>query len=199
MAALPTTLFGLGEPELAPHADWRRIELDTESWVDVARLCLLGADALLDELCGTLPFHQGQRVMWGNLVDEPRLSCGLPFTGAPPIVPAIAHAFSTRYGVEFRSCFVNYYRNGDDSVAWHSDREGKIALNPLVAIVSLGGPRRFGVRPKGRGRQHSFLLHSGDVLVMGGACQHRFEHSVPKMSHAAPRVSLSFRHHSPTG
>ena len=77
----------------------------------------------------------------------------------------------------------------------HSDREGRSILDPMVAIVSLGGPRRFGLRPKGGGASHGFTLYSGDALVMGGACQHRFEHRVPKMASAAPRMSLSFRHH----
>jgi alkylated DNA repair dioxygenase AlkB len=97
--------------------------------------------------------------------------------------------------VDFDSCFVNYYRDGHDSVTWHSDRIGSSILDPIVAIVSLGGPRRFGLRPKGGGAAHGFTIHSGDAVVMGGACQHRFEHRVPKMAAAAPRMSLSFRHH----
>ncbi len=81
-----------------------------------------------------------------------------------------------------------------DSVAWHADQEGKVRRDPLVAIVSLGGPRRFAVRPRGGGVQQPFVMHSGDLLVMGGAMQHRWEHAVPKCATGAPRLSVTFRH-----
>ena len=63
----------------------------------------------------------------------------------------------------------------------------------MVAVVSLGGPRRFLMRPRGGGRCLSFTLASGDLLVMGGACQQSWEHSVPKVAHAPPRMSGTFR------
>ena len=62
-----------------------------------------------------------------------------------------------------------------------------------MAIVSLGGPRRFLLRPAGGGHSRSFTLASGDLLVMGGLCQHRWEHSVPKVAAAPPRMSITFR------
>ena len=64
----------------------------------------------------------------------------------------------------------------------------------VVAIVSLGGPRKFLLRPKGGGRSRSYALASGDLLVMGGACQRSWEHSVPKAASAPPRMSVTFRH-----
>jgi len=79
-------------------------------------------------------------------------------------------------------------------VAWHSDRIGINPDDSLVAIVSLGGPRRFLLRPKGGGRSRAFTLASGDLLVMGGACQRSWEHSVPKTATASPRMSVTFRH-----
>jgi alkylated DNA repair dioxygenase AlkB len=89
--------------------------------------------------------------------------------------------------------FANWYRDGDDAVAWHADRIGRKRTDPLVAIVSLGGPRRFLLRPMGGGRSRPFLLHSGDLLVMGGATQHRWQHSVPRMRGASSRMSLTYR------
>jgi hypothetical protein len=29
---------------------------------------------------------------------------------------------------------------------------------------------------------------------MGGACQHHWQHSVPKVRSAGPRISITFRH-----
>ncbi|TML11711.1 MAG: alpha-ketoglutarate-dependent dioxygenase AlkB [Actinobacteria bacterium] len=189
------TLFGALEPSVAPMPSFERVVLDDTSWADVVREFLLGADSLFDTLVQQLPFTQSRRLMYDRWVDEPRLSCALDFGDAPGVVPALARVFDATYGVVFDSCFVNYYRDGHDSVTWHSDRIGRSLLDPMVAIVSLGGPRRFGLRPKGGGPSHGFTLYSGDALVMGGACQHRFEHRVPKMAYAAPRISLSFRHH----
>ena len=195
MAASPKTLFGALDPSAAALAPFERLALDSTSWADVVRELLVGADTLFDTLVQQLPFTQSRRLMYDRWVDEPRLSCGLDFGDAPTVVRTLARVFGDTYGVEFDSCFVNYYRDGHDSVTWHSDRIGRSVLDPMVAIVSLGGPRRFGLRPKGGGRGHTFTLYSGDALVMGGACQHHFEHRVPKMAYAAPRMSLSFRHH----
>jgi alkylated DNA repair dioxygenase AlkB len=192
---MPMTLFGALEPAVASAPHFDRLVLDDTAWVDVARELLLGADSLFDDLVGVLPFTQSQRLMYDRWVDEPRLSCGIELSHAPAIIRSLARTFTETYGVVFDSCFVNYYRDGQDSVAWHRDRIGRAILDPMVAIVSLGGPRRFGLRPKGGGASHRFTLCSGDALVMGGGCQHRFEHCVPKMANAAPRLSLSFRHH----
>ena len=65
----------------------------------------------------------------------------------------------------------------------------------VVAILSLGSDRTLLLRPNGGGRSIAFAMHSGDLLVQGGTCQRTFEHCVPKMAYAAPRLSLSFRHH----
>ena len=63
-----------------------------------------------------------------------------------------------------------------------------------MAIVSLGGSRRFLLRPKGGGQSVRLEPGPGDLLVMGGACQRTWEHTVPKVAFAQPRISLTFRH-----
>ena len=62
-----------------------------------------------------------------------------------------------------------------------------------MAIVSLGAPRRFLLRPAGGGTSRAFDLGWGDLLVMGGTCQRTWEHAVPKMASAKPRMSVQFR------
>jgi alkylated DNA repair dioxygenase AlkB len=64
----------------------------------------------------------------------------------------------------------------------------------IIAVLSLGGTRRFLLRPKGGGKSVRFEPASGDLLVMGGSCQRTWQHSVPKVAHAHPRMSLTFRH-----
>jgi alkylated DNA repair dioxygenase AlkB len=65
----------------------------------------------------------------------------------------------------------------------------------MVAIVSLGDPRRLALRPRGGGESRSFTMGHGDLLVMGGSCQRTWDHSVPKSARAGPRISVQFRPH----
>jgi alkylated DNA repair dioxygenase AlkB len=89
------------------------------------------------------------------------------------------------------------YRNGRDSVAWHRDKLPQSLVDPIVALVSLGEPRRFLLRPRGGGRSHRFQLGAGDLLVTGGRTQRDWEHTVPKVAAAGPRISVAFRHSRP--
>ncbi len=189
------SLLGGGEPEIDPHAVRQRIALDDTSWVDVARHWLRGADTLLDRLVAEVPWRQGRRYMYDRMVDDPRLSAW--FRAGEPLPDAaldrVRRELSHCYGVHFGAIGCNYYRDGRDSVAWHGDRELKHLDDTLVAIVTLGGPRPFLLRPRGGGRSSDVRPGPGDLLVMGGRCQADWEHSVPKSRVAAPRVSLSLR------
>ena len=91
------------------------------------------------------------------------------------------------------SLWLNWYTGGDDAVAWHADRIGRAREDPPVAIISLGSTRRFLIRPKGGGPSTTFTPAGGDLLVMGGACQHRWEHSVPRSRNGGPRISVTLR------
>ena len=196
LAPLQTSLFASGSAGVGA-AGWMpdRTHLDELCWVDHAPRWLNGADELLLDLIAKLPFHQGTRLMWDNWVTEPRLTCTIQFGDPmlPGVVDDIASALSTHYDSPFDQLFTNYYRSGADSVAWHSDRIGRQKVDPLIAIVSLGGPRTLQLRPKGGGGSARFPLASGDLLVMGGATQHGWEHAITKVAHASPRISLTFR------
>ena len=193
-------LFAQGPPALDPTATVERLHLDDYSWIDVSSRWLRGGDELLEWLAAHLRWTRAERPMYGEMVFEPRLGAfvrpGSP--GAPPVLVDVAGALQARYRAGFNSVWVNYYRSGEDSVAWHSDSFGIDPAGEMVAIVSLGGPRRFLLRPAGGGRSRSFTLASGDLLVMGGAGQDRWEHSVPKVASAPPRMSITFRRTTPS-
>jgi alkylated DNA repair dioxygenase AlkB len=79
-------------------------------------------------------------------------------------------------------------------VAWHADRLTGEVEEPIVALISLGSPRRFLLRPRGGGKSRVFVPGRGDLLVTGGKTQRTWEHSVPKVAVAGPRISLAYRH-----
>lgn len=176
----------------------RRIHLDAEAWVDHAPGWVSGADALFEEVLTGRRWEQRSRRMYDQTVPEPRLTApwnvdsGEPLE--PPILEEIRLVLSDRYERTFDSVGFNLYRDGRDSVAWHADRIPKEIPEPIVALVSLGEPRRFLLRPKGGGRSTPFLLGRGDLLVTGGQTQRTWQHSVPKVARAGPRISLAYRH-----
>ncbi len=66
-------------------------------------------------------------------------------------------------------------------------------MHSIVAILSLGEPRRFLLRPVGGGASVGYTPEPGDLLVLGGTCQRTWQHCVPKRAHAGPRISVMFR------
>ncbi|MFL5309694.1 MAG: alpha-ketoglutarate-dependent dioxygenase AlkB [Myxococcales bacterium] len=179
-------------------ADLRRIDLDARSWVEVAPGWARGADALFERILAARKWAQRTRRMYDGRVLEPRLTAPWNLRSGVPVEPRILEemrlCLSRRYGIVFDSIGFNFYRDGRDSVAWHSDKIHASIEEPVVALVSVGEPRRFLLRPKGGGRSVRFDLGRGDLLVTGGKAQRDWEHCVPKVAHAGPRISLAFRH-----
>ena len=68
------TLLGAGEPEIDAGATFERVQLDEQSWVDVTRDWMRGADSLFDALIERVEWKQGKRWMYERMVDDPRLS-----------------------------------------------------------------------------------------------------------------------------
>jgi alkylated DNA repair dioxygenase AlkB len=192
---LQTSILGVGQPALDPDARATRTWLDEHSWVDVTSAWLHGGDTLLAELVESLEWQQGRRWMYDRMVDDPRLTCFGRTVGDaehPALIEARL-ALESRYGVRLRGPGFNYYRDGRDSVAPHSDRELRRLDDTLVAILTLGARRPFLVKPKVRGPSRDLAPASGDLLVMGGATQLHWEHAVPKVARSGPRVSVSWR------
>ena len=132
--------------------------------------------------------------MYERVVDVPRLTAELPADGpGHPLLERAADALSRRYNLALCHISLAYYRDGRDSVAWHGDRLGRLVDDTVVAILSLGEPRRFLMRPAAGGASRAFNLGWGDLLVMGGSCQRTWQHAVPKTALAGPRISVQFR------
>jgi alkylated DNA repair dioxygenase AlkB len=193
------SLFDSDEPDFdASFAALKRIHLDPESWVDHAAAWVSGSDRLFEAVLAAREWGQRIRHMYDNRVREPRLTSTWLAESGEPLEPGVIDrmraVLSDRYGVAFDSVGFNLYRDGNDSVAWHGDKIGKEIEDPVVALVSLGDPRRFLLRPAGSGQSKAFRLGRGDLLVTGGKTQRTWEHSVPKVAQAGARISLAFRH-----
>lgn len=168
------------------------------------------ANTLLSALQTTIPWQQRAIRIAGKLINTPRLQCwmgdkdsrygysGIRLQPVPwqPDVLAIRHRVQQLAGTEFNSVLLNYYRNGQDSVAWHADNEAELGADPVIASVSFGAERLFQLkaRRKSDDRNYRILLRHGSVLVMGKGLQINWLHQLPKVQGLEiPRINLTFR------
>jgi len=114
-----------------------------------------------------------------------------------PELLTIKQAIEPVAGVSFNSVLINYYRDGKDRVAWHSDDEKELGQNPIIGSVSLGAERKFKLRHKqykANGLKHEILLRHGSFLLMQGTTQHHWMHEIPRTAKPiGPRINLTFR------
>jgi alkylated DNA repair dioxygenase AlkB len=167
------------------------------------------ADALLQALTARISWKQEQIQLFGSSVMIPRLTAWygdpgrvysysgitqqpLPWTDDLLLIKARVEQFA---GAGFNSVLLNYYRDGQDSVSWHSDDEPELGTNPLIASVSFGAARQFQFKHKDDPQQRASIeLTHGSLLLMGGATQHCWKHQIPKSKRVtAARINLTFR------
>ena len=110
---------------------------------------------------------------------------------------SISRHYADELGEPFVSAGLCLYRDGADSVAYHGDRIARESPeDTMVAILSLGAARPFGLRPKAGGAALRLSIGHGDLLVMGGSCQRTWLHGVPKVAGSlGARISVQFRPH----
>lgn len=98
-------------------------------------------------------------------------------------------------GYKFNSVLLNLYRDGNDSVAWHRDKDSELGDRPIIASVSLGQVRNFDFRNvKNHQQKHSLALNHGSLLIMKGDLQVNWEHRIAKSTKLMkPRINLTFR------
>lgn len=194
-----TSLFTDGTTDSVVLAPERR-HLSRGAWVDVQRNWLGDTDATFSALLHRVPWRSERREMYDSVVDVPRL-VHTYLADDPLPHPSLVHAraqLNAHYLPELGEPFVTagccYYRDGRDSVAWHGDTIGRGRTDDtMVAILSVGDPRRLLLRPRGGGASIALTMGHGDLVVMGGSCQRTWEHAVPKVAHAGPRISVQFR------
>ena len=97
--------------------------------------------------------------------------------------------------VNFNSVLMNWYRDGEDYLNWHTDAEKELGKNPVIASLNFGETRRFVIRRNDNKKEKlEFALKHGTLLIMRGELQHFWQHSVPKQkSVKTNRINLTFR------
>ena len=189
-------------------------------------LDLPGADVSLQQFCDAVaarewferlreevPWERHRLRIFGRDVDAPRLSCWIGNADATytysgtrfeahawtPACAELRDRVSALCGDDFNSVLCNLYRDGRDSMGWHSDDEPELGVEPVIASLSLGASRTFQLRRKDYRRcqvpWEELSLSAGSLLVMRGSTQRLWQHRLPKQLGRAcgARVNLSFR------
>lgn len=116
---------------------------------------------------------------------------GLAWT---PEILELKQLVELKTGERFNSCLLNLYQDGNKGMAWHSDNEKELGVNPVIASLSFGATRKFSLKHKLKKQKVNVLLQTGNLLVMKGETQHKWIHSLPKTKKVqTPRINLTFR------
>lgn len=218
----PITLLGAMASDLVGGA-WQPLPLpDADVRYAPSWLSREEADVLLARLLEEITWERHRLNMFGREVDSPRLSCWIGDPGATYVYsrsrfeprPWTDSLLLLRERVEracqarFNSVLANLYRDGQDSMGWHSDDEPELGDQPVIASMSLGAERRFRFRRRApRGTRSAqpvgITLAHGSLLCMAGHTQRHYQHDLPKSAGISePRINLTFRlidiaHHRP--
>jgi alkylated DNA repair dioxygenase AlkB len=166
------------------------------------------ADNLFHQLFNSINWQEEHIHLFNKRVKVPRLMCWYGDSSAyyrysgvdhhpthwiEPLL-AIKEDLEQHCQASFNSVLVNLYRNGGDSMGYHADDEKELGANPVIASLSLGDERIFKLHHKKSKRSYSIPLANGDLLVMAGACQKFWLHSIPKTkAFKSPRINLTYR------
>lgn len=167
------------------------------------------ADHLYQKLLRDLNWKQYPIQMFGKTMLQPRLIAwyGDPNTsytysqttlvaeGWNDELKLIQEKLIQHFQFNFNSVLVNLYRDGQDSMGWHSDNEKELGQQPIIVSLSLGTPRTLQFRKKDDHKtKASVLLESGSLLLMQGDTQELWQHQVAKTKKVkTPRINLTFR------
>lgn len=190
----------------------KRIELGAGSWLEWwPSFCAAHERPSVEALAAELPLRTDTFAMFGRSVAVPRLiswhgdpGCRYRYSGqtyepAPwtPGLTRVRAELAARTGLAFNAVLANYYRDGRDSVGWHSDDErelGPARDDVAIASLSLGATRRFVLRHRQSGESREFALGDGTLLVMRGRTQQQWRHALPKTAaRVGARLNLTFR------
>jgi len=171
--------------------------------------CKYESKKIFSKLYRTVDWKQETTSLYGRQIVLPRLTAwygdeGRAYTYSKikmepqpwiPILKSIKLQIEEISNEVFNSVLLNLYRDGKDSISWHSDDEPELGKNPVIASVSFGDNRRFMFRHKYKKElKFNIELNRGSLLLMKGETQHFWQHQIPKTNKVSqPRINLTFR------
>jgi len=202
----------MDDPRADPHAPaaaWERIDLPGAD-VRLLRFCPAAeAQAWFERLHAEVPWERHRLRLFGREIDAPRLSCWVGDADAvyrysgkrfvprawTPALGELRDRLNALCGEVYNSVLCNLYRDGADSMGWHSDDEPELGPRPSIASLNFGATRVFRLRHRRDPMARVELpLAPGSLLLMAGDTQANYRHCVPKTArcHGA-RINLTFR------
>ena len=166
------------------------------------------SDLFLKSLKENILWKQESMNMYGKKIDFPRLTAWYGDNDKPykfsgitlqPLpwttdILAIKNKIEPQAKVIFNSVLLNRYRDGNDSISWHTDAEPELGKNPIIASVNFGDTRKFQLRHINTKEKLEIELSHGSLLIMQGELQHFWQHQVPKTTqNVTERINLTFR------
>jgi alkylated DNA repair dioxygenase AlkB len=166
------------------------------------------SDSFLKNLRSNIVWKQESMNMYGKKIDFPRLTAWYGNNDKPysfsgitlQPLPWSSEILSIKSKIEpvaktaFNSVLLNLYRDGNDSISWHTDAEKELGTNPVIASVNYGATRKFQLRHIKTKEKLEIELTHGSLLIMQGELQHFWQHQVPKTSKVVgERINLTFR------
>ena len=187
--------------EIVAHNDLKvRIEKNFFNQVD--------SNELLKKLISDLPWESMAIKMFGKDITIPRLQCWVGDKGCDykysgkklnrqnwtTDLIMIREKIYKELNIDFNSVLVNYYRNGMDSMGWHSDDEKELGPNPTIASISLGSERDLVFRNKINKEVLPIPQTHGCLILIDGKTQKNWQHAIKKTRKViGPRINLTFR------
>ncbi|MDP9955081.1 alkylated DNA repair dioxygenase AlkB [Epilithonimonas hungarica] len=168
------------------------------------------ADILKDRLLHSAPWEQRTQKMYDKTVITPRLTAWYgddrrsydpadnntsSANNWTPELFSLKERIEKEFGYQFNGVLLNLYRDNNDSVAWHRDKESRYGKRPVIASISLGQTRNFDFRKKDHHQsKYSLPLPHGSLLIMKGDLQEHWEHRIAKSNILMKeRINLTFR------
>ena len=181
---------------------------DGEASVDENFLSADDASLYFEHFSQSLNWQEEFISLYGKRVKVPRLVCWYGDPGASYRYSGVTHEpllwteellvlrdkIRNLTGHQFNSVLGNLYRDRNDSMGWHADKEKELGENPVIASLSLGEARLFKLQHNKTKEIVNVVLESGSLLWMQGVLQHHWRHRVPKTKkRLGPRINLAFR------
>lgn len=185
------------------------IQIDNGSYIYIPNFYKRDkADLFFSDLLNNIVWEQQSMNMYGREVSFPRLTTwygdvdkpysfsGITLTPHPwnETLKTIKDDIEPLAGSKFNSVLLNRYRNGNDSISWHTDAEKELGKNPVIASVNFGQERVFQLKHIETGERIDINLQHGSLFIMLGELQHYWKHQVPKSKkEMRERINLTFR------